>query len=201
MTSPQTDTLSFSVSFHGPFHAFTGSAGAHLDAVADLDDPLPGSALKGAMKRSAAFLGVPDAVILDVFGSPRSPSPWAWDTDPQTALLALETRARVPIDPESGSARSGAIRFAEELWSTDGTTMTLLITRKAWIDPQARDRHTLVLRSAARALTSIGADRNRGFGWVSVAEKPSRGGLGDVDLPDLVQAIMALRLDRPGTQP
>lgn len=165
-----TDDLTLTIAFHGPFHVFTGSAGDAMDAVVDESNPVPPAEIKGLMRGSAVRLGLPDGLIREVFGGEANrrsaDSPWGWRCgsllDPHS-----EVRASVPIDPDSGTARSGAIRMAEELWAS---SLEVHIERLAWIDrSRVPDHHNLLLASAL-SITSLGHDRNRGFGWVSVAE-------------------------------
>lgn len=164
-----TDDLHLTITFHGPFHVFTGSAGDSRDAIVDQTNPVPPAEIKGLMRASAVRLGLPESLIRDVFGGEAnraSASPWGWRcgdlVDPHS-----EVRASVPIDPESGTARSGAIRMAEELWAS---SLDVHIERLAWIDKSRLRQHHNLLLASALSITSLGHDRNRGFGWVSVAE-------------------------------
>lgn len=170
-----TDDLTLTIAFHGPFHVFTGSAGDSRDAVIDETIPVPPAELKGLMRASAVRLGLPDGLIREVFGAEANrrsaDSPWGWRCG-DLVHPHSDVRASVPIDPESGTARAGAIRMAEELWAS---SLDVHIERIAWIERSRLPQHHNLLLASALSITSLGHDRNRGFGWVSLAESGTNG--------------------------
>lgn len=167
------DELHFRVRFHGPFHVLTGSAAETVDATVDEDNPLPESAVKGLMRASACRLGLPPELIADVYGraagkagAGRAESAWGW----RCGTLEhdrLTSRVSVPIDEASGTARSGAIRFAQELWASE---MSVYVERLHYLPDETAAKHREVLRCSAYGINALGHDRNRGYGWVSVDE-------------------------------
>lgn len=167
------------VTFHGGFRVATGYASGPVDNTADPDDPLPGSALKGLM-RAAARLMLPAGsgagplperdhlLVRQVFGTGRSPSPWNWGDAVPGKPVTVATRAHVRVG-ETGSAKHDMLRFGQEVWLR---TATFDIVQHAHVPDVAA--HERLLACAAQAVTSVGGDRRRGLGWVSIrsAERP-----------------------------
>lgn len=155
------------ISAHGPLRVATGHAGRGLDALVDRDR-VPASSLKGVMRATAGnLLGLPPAVVDSLFGSPSSPSPWAWsDVDLRNDRVSAHVapRVRVAIDSATGTVRDGALMHAEEMWIGGDPTF-----RIDQIGPATdADRDGRLLAAIARAVPSIGASRRRGLGWVSL---------------------------------
>jgi len=163
------ETLSFQISFRGPFRVGGASPDAGLDAPLDRDNPLPGSSLKGLMKARAAelvnALSLQDPSVGDpiarIFGSSHQRGSWEW------------TDAEFPVDPipsasphlrvgERGVAVTGMVRFEEHYWSK--TAAFTVIPRPAL----ARPGDAPLIHAAACAVTTLGGSRRRGEGWVSI---------------------------------
>lgn len=162
--------MKFEIRFLTPFRVAAGHAGYGADATVDRGVPLPASSIKGIMRSTARdLLRLPAELVDPVFGTGRGPSPWSWsDALPvgDGPLAAdIQLRARIQIDPETGTARDGALSIAEEVHAT---RLNFTVTRTGWIEEQDRDRHQLVLMVSARAVTALGGDRRRGLGWVAV---------------------------------
>jgi CRISPR/Cas system CSM-associated protein Csm3 (group 7 of RAMP superfamily) len=163
----------FVVTFYGGFRVATGYAGGLANDTVDPADPLPGSALKGLMRAAARLILAPQPgqrplperdhpLVRQVFGAARSPSPWNWGDATPTEPPELTTRAHVRVD-EAGSAKHDMLRFAQEVWLR---TAQFDIVQHAHVpDPAAHHR---LLACAAQAVKSIGGDRRRGLGWVSI---------------------------------
>jgi len=155
--------IELGITFHGPFRVATGWAGRGADSTVDLATPLRGSSLKGVMKASARLL-LPDRedLVTRVFGSPRQPSPWSWSSarvvDPKA-----RKRARVAIDPDRHVAVEGGLFFSEEIWATRATFEITPLLGVA--DRRAQE---LVLMASAHGVHTLGGDRRRGLGWVTV---------------------------------
>jgi CRISPR/Cas system CSM-associated protein Csm3 (group 7 of RAMP superfamily) len=155
------------ITFHGPFRVATGSARGGTDETVDLADPLPASSLKGLMRACAREL-LPGArgLVDAVFGTAAEPSPWHWEPVVFATTPQPHTRARVKIDPVTGTAADGHLMFGEELWATTGR---FRVTGPGhWIHPHPEEDHRTVLVCAAAGVKSLGADRRRGLGWVSL---------------------------------
>lgn len=175
--SPGPGTLRVRIDFHGPFRVGTGRAGSGANATLDPHDPLPAPSLKGLMRASARLLlpGVAwHSTLLDaVFGATRTPSPWSWSGADFTTAEGGDrppvlVRARVPIDPATGTARSGQLLFAQEMWARQAE---FTVARTGPLDPlgPAPDEETqlTVLACAAAGVHALGASRRRGLGWVT----------------------------------
>lgn len=157
--------LTFEVTFHGPVRVGTGNAGHGLDDIVDPDVVAPGSSLKGLMRAEAAVLfGQNRGLVREVFGTERRPSAWHWG-DLAAEPGSVGRAARIRIDSEAGAAADGALFLAEYHWPGK---LRFELTRFAALDPASLRRHEVVLTASALSLRSIGADRNRGFGWVDV---------------------------------
>lgn len=162
-----TSQLRFTITFHGPFQVLTGGAREGFDATVDPEHLLPATSLKGLMRASATRLLRAGALVEEVFGTPRQPCPWAWSDAVFAAPPVVRPRTRIRVDPVSGAAASGALLVGEEVWATQAEFEVALV---GGLPPERRDRHALVLRAAARSLTSLGASRRRGQGWVTVTD-------------------------------
>lgn len=170
--------MRFQIAFHGPFRVGTGRAAPGVDVAIDPDDPLPATSLKGVMRAAAAAL-FGNALTAEVFGSPATPSPWTWS--PGNVRYQRRRRARVAIDPETGTAVKGALVFSDELWA-DSAEFT--VEARTALTSDAQRRHELVLAASASMVQGLGADRRRGFGWVSI--RPMDRPLGEGDIEELM---------------
>lgn len=171
--------LRFALEFHGPFRIATGRAKPGLDATVDLDVPLPATALKGLARHSAAsVLGLAPAVVAEVFGDERTPSPWAWgDTEFPVGALRTSTQAQVRIDPETGTAAGSerALLFAEQLWCSPGSRATVEVERTASIASDRLAPQAAVIIASMCAIHSLGSSRRRGLGRVSIVLESAAG--------------------------
>lgn len=165
-------SLTFKITFHTPFMISTGLASDALDLVVDQENPFPGTALKGLLRAHARhWLKVGEPRIEQIFGSAGLPSPWIFP-DVEVKRLALSGKLpkgvrptiwnRVHVDPQ-GRAQERALVSGEQVWASTGKV------RLTWTGQgEAPPAHVLVLRAAARDVVSIGMNRRRGFGWVSI---------------------------------
>lgn len=176
-------TLSFTITFHGPFHVARGAATAGLDRTVDREVPLPASSIKGVMRAEATgTLGLGD-LVSEVFGAPGRQSPWAW-SDAQFALKDVGRVARNRIRPgRGGQVMPHHLMLGEHWWAR---TATFTIEQAGPLDSDDLQRHSLVLRAAAASLMSLGGARNRGEGWVTVTPE---GPLTDTDLSKLADLV------------
>lgn len=162
--------LRFTIRFRGPFAVTSGHTSDGIDARVDPLELLPASSIKGLMRAEAQHeLGVPPGLVGDVFGSPGRRSagaPWAWSDALFAQQPIVERLARIKIEGE-GRADEGSLLMAESVWAREASFQ---ITRMAALSEDATRRHSLVLRAAARSVTSLGAARRRGLGWVSIVD-------------------------------
>ena len=171
---PANRPLTFEIVFHGPFRVATGRAtGRGADAGIDRSQPLPAESLKGLMRASARILlgcGREDEhpLIGEVFGVEARPSPWGWEAAvpasgswPDPVLSA-----RVRIDGRTHAAVEDHLATVEQIWLTEPAVFQ--VEPLGVIPPAALDDHRLLLRAAACGIHSLGADRRRGLGWVTV---------------------------------
>lgn len=160
-------SVEFSITFHSPFRVSTGHASGGVDATIDPENPLPNTSLKGVMRATARqLLGQRCPVINEVFGSSRYETPWRWSHATAEAGWHEPTpAARVAIDDETHTARPDMLAVAEQ---TGAEQASFRITQRG--HPETRDlrTHRLVLAIAGEATRSLGADRRRGLGWVSI---------------------------------
>jgi len=155
--------LEFEIIFHGPFRVGTGWAGRGADITVDRRSPLKASSLKGVMRASAELLlGGQHGLVREVFGHPWDPSPWSWSSA-RVLDARPERQARVEIDRDRHVAVDHALLIAEEIWAA-GATFEVHPLRKV----ANRRAHELVLMAAAHGVHSLGEDRRRGLGWVTV---------------------------------
>jgi CRISPR/Cas system CMR subunit Cmr4 (Cas7 group RAMP superfamily) len=166
-------TLTFAISFHGPFRVATGRAGDGADSVIDRAVPLPASSLKGVMRSAARdLLKLPKQLVDSVFGTAWQPAPWSWSDatftpngDAAAEALRVRARARIQISDTTHTVVDGALAIGEEVLA-DQATFT--VRRSGPVPDDRLDRHEAVLIAAARAVTALGGDRRRGLGWVSI---------------------------------
>ncbi|WFE38078.1 RAMP superfamily CRISPR-associated protein [Micromonospora sp. WMMD998] len=177
-------TLTFEITFHGPFRVATGRAGDGTDSVIDRDVPLPASSIKGVMRSAARdLLTLPPHLVEAVFGTAWQPSPWSWsdatltgdrragNADPGdeggdgVEQLRVRTRARIQISEATHTVVDGALAVGEEILARRAV---FTVRRNGPITAADLPRHEAVLTAAARAVTALGGDRRRGLGWVSI---------------------------------
>lgn len=157
--------------FHSPFRV--GAAGARhgLDLTIDPDEPLPTSHLKGLFRSTARdLLGIPDALVDAVFGSPQQPCPWAWSAVAPDGPWQRTTRHRVHLDPQTHTAVADRLVHGERCWTPTATSTITWWGRPG--RPGPTDDEVLVLRAAAAGTRHIGSWRRRGMGHVTVAVDP-----------------------------
>lgn len=162
--------MRFEITFHTPFRVASGHAGDGSDTTIDLACMLPASSLKGIMRSAARdLLKLPTPWVDQVFGTGWRPSAWSWSDATVTASprgeSAVRSRARIRIDPVSGTAASGALLIADEVLASGAE---FSVDRTGWIEPAAAATEEAVLIAAARAVTAVGGDRRRGLGWVTI---------------------------------
>lgn len=164
-----TTRLTFEVTFHGPVRVGQGRAGVGVDDTVDPDVIVPGSSLKGLMRAEAGtLLGNREAdLVKEVFGAASRPSPWHWNDirADSTADDHIRSGARIRIDNTTGTTVDGGLFSAEYRWPR---TARFAIQRFAALSDDERERHEYLLWAAALSVHSIGADRNRGYGWVDI---------------------------------
>ncbi len=156
--------MRYRIDFHGPFRVGTGLPRGGLDVTVDANNPLPASSLKGLMRNAATQLlrsGHP--LIGDVFGQEGNGSPWSWSSASFATAPIRSVRARVAIG-EDGVVEAEALLRAEQMWAPSATFTVDLLD----VSPSNLDDHAIVLNAAAASVSSLGGDRNRGFGWVTV---------------------------------
>ncbi len=169
-------TITFTITFHGPFHVSSGTAQDGIDATISADNPLPGTSLKGLLRAEARDrLGVPEGLVDEIFGrsshdaqdSPRRsrPSPW-WFGDAELTSPQTDPYARVHVD-HRGRAQEGMLAFGIQVWASSGTFQ---VEQRHGLSDEDRARHATVLRAAARSVSSLGGSRRRGSGWVTVED-------------------------------
>jgi hypothetical protein len=157
--------MKFGIWFHGPFAVSTGSAGRGADSTVNDDLPLPESSIKGVMLAAARTVGFPSHLIDEVFGAQRKQSPWSWGPVEFNGPIVRQQRARVAIDQATGTAKKHALAFVEQHWA-ESATFDILPMR--YIDPAVVSDHEVVLAVAGASVESLGAERRRGSGWVSI---------------------------------
>lgn len=161
--------LTFEVTFHGPVRVGRGRAGVGVDGTVDPDVIVPGSSLKGLMRAevSVLFGGRQADLVGEVFGTARQPSPWHWSDirADSTADDVVRSGARIRVDSTSGTAVDGGLFSAEYRWPR---TARFAVQRFTALTDEDSERHEVLLWAAALSVHSVGADRNRGYGWVDV---------------------------------
>lgn len=165
MNLPQ--TLKFTITFHGPFHV-GGSPFEGLDRTLDRDVPLPSTSLKGLLRAEAVErLGIGPSLVGAVFGSPAQkgdPGAWWWSDAEFAAPPVFSRSARIKIDNSTGTTEEGFLMLGEDVWA-DSASFTV-----EPLNLSAQQAHEIVLRAAARSVSSLGGDRRRGSGWVSIRD-------------------------------
>jgi CRISPR/Cas system CMR subunit Cmr4 (Cas7 group RAMP superfamily) len=163
--------MRFTIEFHSPFRVGTGESSRGSDDAIDVNDPLPASGIKGAMRASATGIGIDPALVDEVFGTAANASSWSWDGGSDWKWSGEDTQPqprqqfRIRIDELSGTTEEGGLFNVEALWPT---VCAFDIDRTGHVTDDRKSLHEAVLRTAARAIHSLGADRTRGFGWVTV---------------------------------
>lgn len=193
-----TSELTFDIEFHGPFRVGTGTGRDGLDAVADLDDPIPASHLKGLMRHATRdTLHLPDTNPLPhtVFGGQAhaGDSPWSWDSAhpatgtwhdaiTTTRAVVVDTRVQITIDDTTGTAAPDHFLAGQQLWPRPDFRAQFTVSRSGWLPEADRPVHEALLRLAARAVTALGSQRRRGLGWVTIRPTGDTPELLDADL-------------------
>lgn len=176
--------LGFTVTFHSPFRVGSAYARDGIDAALDRHDPLPPDHLKGLMRAAAAgLLGLPAALVGEVFGSPASPSPWSWTSAAPGGGWEFSVRNRVTIDPVSHSAVKDCLVVGEQAWAP---TARFEVIQAGPLGSGDGGRHALILRCSGAAVHGLGSWRRRGLGWVGI--EPDDGPVSD----DEVAALLAM---------
>lgn len=170
-------TLTFTITFHGPFRVGGHGTASGIDEVIDRENPLPGTSIKGLLRAEAAeLLGVPTPVVDAVFGSTGAgPSPWWWSdvqfpgNDDQCPGVVYSRVARIRVDDDTGTTSRGFLALGEQAWARTGT-FTVEPTVGQNLAVEERSRHECVIRAAARSAVALGGARTRGSGWVTITE-------------------------------
>jgi hypothetical protein len=159
--------IGFTITFHSPFRVGASYARDGVDAALDHDDPLPADHLKGVMRAAAAgLLGRDHQIVMQVFGTPRTPSPWAWSSaTPEAGTWDQGRRHRVTIGHQTHAAVKDRLVLGEHAWAPEAR---FEVTRAGELEPDAEPGHVLILRCAAAAVHGLGAWRRRGLGWVGI---------------------------------
>ena len=163
--------MKFSIVFHSPFRVATGAASDGLDAAFDPANPLPSSSLKGLMRDQAKrVLEVSPALVEEVFGSVRIPSPWWWsdatiDFGRPGRDEAGRVRTQLQINQDTFTAADKTLRTSGELWPS---AAHFEVRRRRPLPGDQAARHEAILCASARAICALGSDRRRGLGWVTV---------------------------------
>lgn len=177
--------LGFMITFNGPFRVATGVPTAGFD-VAVGDDPLPASSLKGAMRATARRVVGPDHWLIgEIFGTEGDASPWSWSSAHFDTAVATGARTRIAIDDDTHTVIENALVRSQHY---EAATATYQIEATGPIPAGQVDHHRDVLVAAARGTQSLGADRNRGFGWVTISHPAQPD-----DVAQLARRITALR--------
>lgn len=161
-------TVEFEIAFHGPFRVSTGYARAGIDAAIDPENPLPNTSLKGVMRATAMqLLGEKSSVVQEVFGSGRYESPWRWShAEPDESGWHMpKAAARLAIDAKTHTASADMLGISEQ---TSATRARFTVTQRGPLDEGPLRTHRLVLAVAGQATRSLGANRRRGLGWVTI---------------------------------
>ncbi|MGH3942725.1 MAG: RAMP superfamily CRISPR-associated protein [Pseudonocardiaceae bacterium] len=160
--------LTFEVTFHGPVRVGRGRAGVGVDDTVDPDVIVPGSALKGLMRAEASILlGSRKAdLVNEAFGTARQASPWHWnDIRASSADDKIRSGTRIRVNSTAGTVVDGGLFSAEYRWPR---TAQFDVQRFTALTDAEIERHEMLLWAAALSVHSIGADRNRGYGWVDI---------------------------------
>ena len=161
--------LNFEVRFHGPVRVGRSRAAPGVDDTVDPEVIVPGSSLKGLMRAEAiVLLGGEPPLVDAVFGSAQQPSPWHWDDirAGDGAADRVRAGARIRVDSAAGTAVEGGLFTAEYRWPR---AAGFAVHRFLALPEDDQLRHETLLWGSALSVRSIGADRNRGFGWVEIS--------------------------------
>ncbi|ASO21525.1 CRISPR/Cas system CSM-associated protein Csm3 (group 7 of RAMP superfamily) [Actinoalloteichus hoggarensis] len=185
--------MNIEITFHGPFRVGTGTPHQGVAETVDRDRLLPETSLKGVMRAAAALLlpGRPD-LLDEVFGAAgggRKGCPWHWGPVDFADDPVVVQRARIAVDPVTGTARDGVFFLADEVWSASAS-FTLRPLRHLTADTARR--HRVVLACAAAGVHNLGGDRRRGLGWVTL--RPSAPAVDDALLTEF-EALRAARVE------
>lgn len=164
MTMTMSPKLLFTITFRGPFHVGGTAPAAGLDRPLDRENPLPGTSLKGLLRAEARErLRIREDLVTAVFGGPGAdPSPW-WFSDAHFRATAYGRAARIAIEDSAGTTARGMLLLGEQVWADSATFEVAPIA-----DPPPS--HRLVLRAAGRSVSSLGGERRRGQGWVTITD-------------------------------
>jgi CRISPR-associated protein Csx10 len=158
--------ITFEITFRSSFHVATGLAAEGRHRLVDTTVPLPASSLKGRMRAEALTqLGVDRPLVDAIFGTAATPSPWAW-TDATLIEPTVKQAARIQI-LDHGRIKPHSLLLGEHVWSQKAT---FKVRQVAGIHDHDRPDHELVLRASARSITSLGGERRRGAGWVTILD-------------------------------
>ncbi|MGW3562334.1 RAMP superfamily CRISPR-associated protein [Streptomyces sp. NPDC000941] len=189
------------IHFHGPFRIGTGDSRPGLGTTVDRTELVPTTSLKGVMRASAERLLLPKRpdVVRAVFGALRQPSPWHWGPveyagGPEEP--GISSRARVELDPQTGTAIPSHLVVAEEV-TVPSATARFAVERfdvlPAGLDEGA---HLAVLACAAAGVHELGAGRSRGLGWIScTTADPTM----DDETLDVLEGLLAQPTPEGGT--
>lgn len=190
--------LAFTVTFHSPFRVGAAYARDGVNAALDHDDPLPADHLKGLMRAAAVqILGRRDhPAISAVFGSPRTPSPWAWSQamPPKGPDWDFTRRHRVKIDAERHSAVKDHLVVGEQAWASEARFTVSRVGRIPGDAPTPEAAHVSLLRCSAAGVHGLGGWRRRGLGWAGIAPEDGPVTAGDIE------TIQALTREAEGTR-
>ncbi|MEZ5095524.1 MAG: hypothetical protein R2731_05095 [Nocardioides sp.] len=181
--------LTFRATFHAPFAVSTGTAQGGIDATVDPDELLPASAVKGRFRAELVEqLGIPETRVAELFGDAQHPSRWRW-TCPLWDSAATALTSRVKIG-EQGVAERGFLAIREVVWASAATWQAWPTVRAVPAEVWREDE--LLLRVAARSITSLGSDRLRGQGRVRIVDIADDGSEREWTDAD-TRAVLALR--------
>jgi hypothetical protein len=165
--------VSFTVTFYGPFRVGAAYARDGIHATVDPDDALPADHLKGVMRAAAAQLigSLEHPAVSAVFGSPRTPSPWAWShaTPLGQPNWKITRRHRVTIDEQTHSAAKDHLVLGEQAWAPQARFTVTRVGMIPGAEGLPETTHTTLLRCAAAGVHGLGGWRRRGLGWVGIA--------------------------------
>lgn len=173
-------SLTFRITFRGPFAVSTGKSRDGMDLTIDEELPLPPSAIKGLLRAELVeSLRVPasDARVERIFGTPAQDATWWWGepefkrADGADPRQGIKQSARTKVD-EDGLTERGFLAFTEVSWEA---TATVVVEPEGRDDSGTRTDEELLLRAAARSVSALGSDRRRGKGWVRIVDLDPEG--------------------------
>jgi len=191
--------VEFRVVFHEGFRVAGAYARDGVDLASDAIDPLPADSLKGVMRAAAVSLVGRTGLVERVFGTPATPSVWAWSGArlPEGQTWQVGVRHRVSIDAQAHAARPDLLVTAERVWAPQAT---FTVTRVGYLDPSAEADHLALLRVSAGAVHGLGGWRRRGLGWVQISPADAPVGSDDVDRVLQARETAAGQVDPPGAE-